>query len=70
MHQEGIGKRPENYFWGHLAIAVGSRTRVDSITEILRNNAVPVITEPRTTGDGFYESTISDPEGNLIEITI
>ncbi len=70
MHQEGVGKRPENYFWGHLAIAVGSIERVNNITEILRNNAVPIITEPRTTGDGFYESTISDPEGNLIEITI
>ncbi|MFU1917770.1 hypothetical protein ACM6PT_11170, partial [Klebsiella pneumoniae] len=23
---------------------------------------------PRTTGDGYYEAVIADPDGNLIEI--
>ena len=26
--------------------------------------------EPRTTGDGYYESVVLDPEGNRIEITV
>jgi lactoylglutathione lyase len=35
----------------------------------VRKNGFSIIGEPRTTGDGYYESVISDPEGNLIEIT-
>lgn len=53
----------------HFAISVGSKKKVDSLTESLRKNGFNVIGEPRTTGDGYYESVISDPEGNLIEIT-
>ncbi|WDM24377.1 VOC family protein [Paenibacillus polymyxa] len=29
-----------------------------------------VVGQPRLTGDGYYESVIKDPEGNLIEISI
>ncbi|MDF1511602.1 glyoxalase/bleomycin resistance/extradiol dioxygenase family protein, partial [Robertmurraya sp. DFI.2.37] len=25
---------------------------------------------PRVTGDGYYESVVEDPEGNLIELTV
>lgn len=53
----------------HFAISVGSKEKVDSITERIRKNRHTVIGEPRTTGDGYYESIIADPEGNLIEIT-
>ena len=53
----------------HFAISVGSKERVDSITALFRENGYSIIGEPRTTGDGYYESIISDPEGNLIEIT-
>lgn len=53
----------------HFAISVGSKKRVDTITETIRKNGFKVIGEPRTTGDGYYESVIADPEGNLIEIT-
>ncbi|WP_109831437.1 VOC family protein [Reichenbachiella versicolor] len=54
----------------HFAISVGSKEKVDSLTELIRNNGFDVIGEPRTTGDGYYESVISDPEGNLIELTV
>lgn len=54
----------------HFAISVGSREAVDSLTEKIRNKGHRVLGEPRTTGDGYYESIISDPEGNWIEITI
>ena len=53
----------------HFAISVGSREKVDLLTERIRASGYEIIGEPRTTGDGYYESVISDPEGNLIEIT-
>ena len=53
----------------HIAISVGSIENVDQLTESIRENGYQVVGEPRTTGDGYYESVISDPEGNLIEIT-
>ena len=28
----------------------------------------PVVCEPRTTGDGYYESAVGDPDGNLVEL--
>ena len=53
----------------HLAFSTGSREKVDLLTEILRNDGYRIAGEPRTTGDGYYESVILDPEGNIIEIT-
>ena len=53
----------------HLAISVGSREKVDLLTEQLREDGFKIIGEPRTTGDGYYESVVLDPEGNSIEIT-
>lgn len=54
----------------HFAISVGSKEKVDLLTQLIRTNGYKIIGEPRTTGDGYYESVISDPESNLIEITI
>ena len=54
----------------HFAISVGSRSKVDELTEQLRKDGFSIIGEPRTTGDGYYESVVLDPEGNRIEITI
>ncbi len=53
----------------HFAISVGSNVEVDNFTERLRNDGIKIIGEPRTTGDGYYESVILDPEGNHVEIT-
>lgn len=53
----------------HFAISVGSRERVDELTEIIRIAGYKVTGEPRTTGDGYYESVVADPEGNLVEIS-
>jgi lactoylglutathione lyase len=54
----------------HLAVSVGSETAVDNLTNRLRRDGYPVISEPRTTGDGYYESVVLDPDGNRIEITV
>lgn len=53
----------------HLVFSVGGKADVDRMTEKLRNDGYEVISGPRTTGDGYYESCILDPEGNQIEIT-
>ena len=67
-----VKERTEKEMLGlaHMAIAVGTKELVDSLTQKLRSDGLRVIGEPRTTGDGYYESVILDPEGNRIEITI
>ena len=54
----------------HFAISVGSKEKVDLLTNELRKDGFKITGEPRTTGDGYYESLVLDPEGNQIEITI
>ena len=54
----------------HLAFSVGSRERVDSLTDELNRAGYAVLSGPRTTGDGYYESCVRGPEGNRIEITV
>ena len=54
----------------HIAFSVGSKEKVDELTEILKADGYEVVSGPRTTGDGYYESCIVGIEGNQIEITI
>lgn len=54
----------------HVAFSVGSKERVDSLTAELKADGYEVISGPRTTGDGYYESCIVAFEGNQIEITV
>jgi hypothetical protein len=56
--------------YAHIAISVGSKVKVDSLTDKIRNAGYEVASESRITGDGYYESCVLDPEGNLIEITV
>jgi len=56
--------------YAHIAISVGSKENVDDLTSRMRMNGHMVLSEPRYTGDGFYESVVSDPDGNHLEITI
>ena len=56
--------------FAHLSLSVGSKEKVDSLTQQMSNDGIQVVGEPRTTGDGYYESVILDPEGNRVEITI
>jgi len=74
MHKPEITKASdsteEHLGFIHFALSVGSKEKVDAITEQLRTDGFQIPGEPRTTGDGYYESVIQDPEGNRIEITI
>jgi len=54
----------------HFAISVGGKEKVDALTEELQKAGIQILDDPRTTGDGYYESVVLDPEGNRIEITI
>lgn len=53
----------------HFAVALGSEQAVDILTARIRADGHPVLDGPRHTGDGYYESTVLDPDGNRIEIT-
>ena len=53
----------------HIAFSLGSKQAVDELTGRLRSDGYSVVSGPRTTGDGYYESCIVGIEGNLLEIT-
>ncbi len=54
----------------HIAFSLGSKEAVNELTDKLRNDGYNVLSGPRTTGDGYYESCIIGIEGNQIEITV
>lgn len=49
---------------------MGSKEKVDELIRLLESDGYEVISEPRTTGDGYYESCVVSIEGNQIEITV
>lgn len=53
----------------HLSFCTGSKEGVDKLTALLSENGYEVLSGPRMTGDGYYESCVSGPEGNQIEIS-
>ena len=54
----------------HFAVSLGSKEKVEKFTELVRSKGYKIKGEPRTTGDGYYESVIEDPEGNTVELTV
>lgn len=54
----------------HIAFSLGSKEAVDELTKQLKNDGYEVISGPRTTGDGYYESCVVGIEENQIEITV
>lgn len=73
MKKPGMSDTPKHLNrtgYAHIAFSVGSKKAVDELTERLRRSGFEIISGPRTTGDGYYESCIVAIEGNHIEITI
>jgi len=54
----------------HVSFALGSKEAVNEKTIELRDAGYKVVSGPRTTGDGYYESCILGPESIQIEITV
>ncbi|MDY6269723.1 MAG: VOC family protein [Selenomonadaceae bacterium] len=54
----------------HLAFSVGDKETVDRLTATLKGDGYEVVSGPRTTGDGYYESCVVALERNQIEITV
>ncbi len=54
----------------HLAFSLGSKERVDELTARLKQDGYEIVSGPRTTGDGYYESCLVVFEGNQIELTV
>ena len=72
MSRDDIFKeKSENLLgYAHISISLGTKDKVDQYTEKFRADGYKIVSEPRVTGDGYYESVICDPENNLIELTI
>lgn len=73
MTRPGLAKgeeAPARTGFIHLAFSLGSRKAVDRLTERLREDGYAVLSGPRVTGDGYYESCIAGVEGSQIELTV
>ena len=72
MYRPGLCPAPTGAAAGyaHIALALGSRDAVDVAVAELRRLGVPIESEPRVTGDGYYEAVIMDPERNRVELTV
>ena len=70
MNRSDIKKerRGETPGIAHFAVDAGSREKVDKMTAIFEDDGHRVVSGPRVTGDGYYESVVLDPEGNIIEL--
>ena len=72
MNKPGVTdaeKPPERTGYAHMAFSLGGRESVDALTERLRRDGFEVVSGPRVTGDGYYESCVVGIEGNQIELT-
>ena len=58
----------ERIGYSHLSLEVDSKARVDQLTETFRAAGIPIEKDKEQYDDGFYESSIRDPDGNVIEI--
>ena len=60
----------DDFGYAHLAMSVGTKEQVDDLTNLLAQEGFEIVGQPRTTGDGYYESIVLDPDGNKVEITV
>ena len=65
-----VSQHAEHIGLAHVSFSVGSKEKVDQLTQQMSDDGITIVGQPRTTGDGYYESVVLDPEGNRIEITV
>ncbi|HRX15838.1 MAG TPA: VOC family protein [Spirochaetota bacterium] len=56
--------------YSHIAFSVGSKEAVKSLTNQIVLAGYSLYSSPRSTGDGYFESCVADPDGNRVEITL
>ncbi|NLI20157.1 MAG: glyoxalase [Clostridiales bacterium] len=64
------GDEPVQTGYIHLAFNLGSREAVDALTTRLAGEGYEVLSGPRVTGDGYYESCVLGPEACQLELTV
>ncbi len=74
MSMDGIPESKDDVYaqftgYIHMALETSSKDAVDELTTKLVKGGYPCIDGPRTTGDGYYESVILDPDQNRVELT-
>ena len=52
----------------HLSFSRGNKEKVNELTARLKNDGYKILSGPRTTGDGYYESCVLGPENNILEL--
>ena len=73
MKKPGVFARTsfeEQMGYAHIAFSLGSKEKVDALTKWLKTDGYEIVSGPRTTGDGYYESCIIGIENNRIELMI
>lgn len=70
MQRTDVTEERSGLFIGlaHFAFSVGSKEKVNQMIEMFRSEGYTITGEPRTTGDGFYEGSVEDPDGNIVEV--
>lgn len=70
MQRADITRESTDVYIGlaHFAFSVGSKEKVDAMIEQFRSDGFRITGEPRTTGDGYYEGAVMDPDGNIVEV--
>jgi lactoylglutathione lyase len=69
IHLEEHTAKEKESGWSHIAFSVGSKEAVIELTNQIASDGYEVFSQPRETGDGYFESCVSDPDGNRVEIT-
>lgn len=52
----------------HLSFSLSNKEKVNELTARLKNDGYKILSGPRTTGDGYYESCVLGPENNILEL--
>ncbi len=64
------GTKKETVGFSHIAFGLESEEGVCTMTKQLKEDGYTIVGEPRRTGDGYFEASVYDPDGNLVEITV
>ena len=55
--------------FSHIAFKMDTPEAVMALAQGFKNDGLKMAGEPRRTGDGYFEASVLDPDGNIVEIT-